>query len=142
MFKFYKAPTATDIESFARDNNVTIHVWELTRERSLPNLVTKTTHVGKSDVHIFGPYFNLGNDYCLENLELVLDVRAFKFNIRNEEAMNIWQCAQKAEMMMANSWLDIVSQWGKDSVGFSEERQLRRRLGFGFEIYTGTRFIK
>ena len=141
MYVTYKEPTVDDIEMFAAQNDVTICLWEVPRERCLPKLLVQTSYEGETTVNIKTRDCNEPNDFSLEGLELILNKDEFLTAIKLNESRNFWQCAAAAGMIECESWLDLISEWGDEVIRFGDERKLRRNLGFGFELYTGRVFI-
>ena len=89
-------------------------------------------------MHIFAPYCNDANEFSLDELELILNVEQFTGALGSNEGGNIFQCLFKSGWIDCDSWLDIVAENGSDLIRLTDERKIRRKLGVGFEIWSGS----
>ena len=89
-------------------------------------------------MHLLAPISDERYNFSMENLELVLDYQKFTSTLGSNEVGNIFQCLFKSGWIDCNSWLDIITEFGSETIKLVEERQVRRILGVGFEIWSGT----
>ena len=136
--QFYTAPTADDLETFAKENDLQIHVWTTTNSNKLPRKVKETNNLSAiSNMHVSAPYFNEPNEYSLECLELVLNYQKFTAVLGTQQSGNIFECFIQSGWIDLLSSIDLISLIGSDSIDFVQERSIRRKIGIGFEIWSG-----
>ena len=88
-------------------------------------------------MHVFAPYCNDANKFILSDLELIVDLPRFTSSLGSEESGNFFQCLFKSGWIDVDSWLDIITEVGTEEILFVDERKVRRKLGVGFEIWSG-----
>ena len=115
-----------------------IHIWTIRRIRQLPRKLYETKIANaKSSMHVFAPYCNDANDFSLEELELILKYDCFTSSLGTDLTGNIFQCMFKSGWVDCESYLDIISEVGSETIKLVDERKIRRKIGIGFEIWTG-----
>ena len=126
------------MESYALENEVQIHIWTINRTRQLPRKLYETNSKNAtSSMHVFAPFCNDANEFSLEELELILDYDRFTSSLGTEMSGNIFQCIFKSGWIDCESYLDIITEFGSETVKLIDERRFRRKIGVGFEIWTG-----
>ena len=88
-------------------------------------------------MHVFAPFCNEANEFSLDELELILDFERFTSALGTLESGNIFQCLRRSGWIDCENYLDIISEYGSDKIKLVEERKVRRKLGVGFEIWSG-----
>ena len=88
-------------------------------------------------MHVFAPFCNDVNEFSLEELEVILDYDKFTSSLGTLTAGNIFQCFFKSGWIDCTCYLDIIAELGSDTVNLIDERNIRRKIGVGFEIWSG-----
>ena len=125
-----------DINHLAREHKIQIHIWDLARNHQIPKLITHSEIPNvNSELHLCAPYCNEPNDYSLEDLHIIRDIRDYKKKVTNTTTGNIFQVLELSGMVTCQSWQQLMDMWGSDKVRLNKERQFRDKFNVGFEIF-------
>ena len=132
-----------DLNSFAYENEVRIHIWNSHNRQKLPRKLQETNNSNAtSNMHINAPFCNEANNYSLECLEIILNFEKFTTKLGTQSSGNIFQCFIKSGWIDCLDWVDLTAIIGSDCIKFIHERSIRKKIGIGFEIWTGNLILK
>ena len=125
-----------DIQSLAEEHQIQIFIWDLARNHQIPKLITNSEIPNpSSDLHICAPYCNEPNDFSLEDLHIIRDIKEYKKKVTNTTTGNIFQALELSDKVTCQSWQHLMDIWGSNEVKLTKERLFRSKFNVGFEIF-------
>ena len=125
-----------DIQKLAEDHRIQIFIWDLARNHQIPKLITNSNIPNPtSDLHICAPYCNEPNDFSLEDLHIIRDIKEYKKKVTNTTTGNIFQALELSDKVSCQSWQQLMDIWGSNEIRLTKERLFRSKFNVGFEIF-------
>ena len=125
-----------DIPRLAEEHNIQLFIWDMARNRQIPKLLTNSNIQNPSStLHICAPYCNEPNDYSLEDLHIITDIKEYKKKVTNTTSGNIFQALELSDAVSCQSWQQLLDVWGSNEIRLTKERRFRSKFNIGFEIF-------
>ena len=132
-------PEVTDLRFYAEKFKRNINIWTMPSHGKMPELL-HSVFIDRNfvEINIAAPYFNEPNNFSLEELHLITNIEQFKKKLSNKQDGNIFECLYRSELVMSESWEELVHRYGSFEIDLAAEPDFIKTFGVGFEIYLTT----